>query len=171
MADSQVLHVLSYVIPTLLEVDLVPFLKKSMKDKFVFALYQVETDRNTDSWPDDPIGPIFGYNEQHLLPYISDPLRGFSGSFIIHNGKLIYQSKTPILEEMRDSYLWAYSVDKYYAKIGAMDLVRKFLEAGYQLFQYVHEDRFAATFVYAPNGVANLKKQNLSKRSLDNLFF
>jgi hypothetical protein len=169
MKSLNLLHVLGHVIPTPLEVDIIAFLQDQMRESFNLSLYQVQPGLDIATWPDNEIGPIFGFNQPHLLPYISDPTGKIQGSFIFHDKKLIYQPRSPRLEEMRDSYLWAFSPDKYYSPIGAIDLVKGFLKAGYSLFQYKPVDRLAATFVYAPNGVFNLKKQNLSRTSLEDL--
>ncbi len=111
--------------------------------------------------------PVFGFNSNHLLPYISD--QTFEGSFVLHEGVLIYQPTAPRLQDMRDSYLWASSVTQFYASLSGRDVIEEHVRAGYSLMRYAPQNSYSVPFVHCKKNLQFFSPENLRPFSLADL--
>lgn len=169
MAETKIMHVVSGVLIPVLNKNLIEVLEETMRKESRFILYQAKQDVECNAWHKEPVGPIFAFNRYNLLPYCSDPAKETEGSFIVKNDKIIYLERSPRLEEMEDRHIWAYSSNRFYASLGAIDLVRCFLDEGYTLLKYNLINKTTPSFVYSPTRKSYMNKRNLSSFSLEEL--
>jgi len=139
--------------PKELDVDIVPFIQEKLTELPTFTIYQTSSNSKIAKWTDNRIGPLLGFNKFSLIPYISDPTGKVAGSFTICDEKLIYQPKSPRLDEMRDSFTWEWTHHEYFIQLGVLNLVNEFMESGFQLHQYQPLFEHNPTFIYSPDEI------------------
>ena len=85
--------------------------------------------------------PIIGSGVSYrYFPFISDPQEQMSGKVAVlgDTKRLIYTPKGARLHQMRDSFIWAYSLSDrtfYTPQITPIEVVGLFIKEGYQLYR------------------------------------
>lgn len=155
-----VLHVEAHVFPETIVAAPHELILQLMREKFSFAFHQAPNEVSIDNYRDVEIGPTVGYNEPHLLPYLSDPTGIVPGALVMINGELIHMEKAPALQYHYDRYLWGQAQDHYFAPTPLTSIIEGFVESGMPLKQYRPGTK-DNTFIYRPNDVAGLDWNSL----------